>query len=297
MNSSPLKTALYVSSAMLAFAGNSILCRLALAEGAIDAASFTLVRLVSGAITLAVLTIALHSNALSSPLNWRKSDILGAIMLFGYAATFSFSYVNMATGTGALILFASVQFSMIGFHIISGNRMSHWEWGGLFMSLAGFGYLLIPNATRPDIGAAVLMAIAGLCWAVFTLLGKRTSDRPALMTMSISFLWASLLGAICAAVWGTFQSHSLEIADISSRGLLLAVLSGAIASGVGYAIWYAVLPKLSILRASVVQLSVPAIAAFGGWLALSEPITVSATISTLLILGGIALVFAARGNE
>ncbi|WP_315902062.1 DMT family transporter [Photobacterium rosenbergii] len=297
MNSSPLKTALYVSSAMLAFAGNSILCRLALAEGAIDAANFTLVRLVSGAITLAVLTIALHSQSFFSPFNWRKSDILGALMLFGYAATFSFSYVNMATGTGALILFASVQFSMIGFHLFSGNRMSLWEWVGLVVSLAGFGYLLIPNATRPDIGSAVLMAIAGICWAAFTLLGKRESDRPSLLTMSISFILASLLGGGIAMATGMLMPTSFQFELISSRGLVLAVLSGAVASGIGYAIWYAVLPRLSILRASVVQLSVPAIASIGGWIILSEQITLSTTIATLLVLGGIALVFAARSNE
>lgn len=282
---------------MLAFAGNSILCRLALAEGAIDAASFTLVRLISGAITLAVLTLVLHSNSLFSPSNWKKSDILGALMLFGYAAAFSFSYVNMATGTGALILFASVQFTMIGFHLFSGNKMSLWEWGGLVVSLAGFGYLLIPNSTRPDIGSAVLMVLAGICWAAFTILGKRESERPSLLIMSVSFILASLLGGSIAVAGGIIISFSPEIVDISSRGLLLAVLSGAVASGIGYAIWYAVLPSLSILRASVVQLSVPAIASIGGWIVLSEKITLATTISTLLILGGIALVFAARSNE
>ena len=297
MNTSPLKTALYVTCAMMAFAGNSILCRLALAEGAIDAASFTLVRLISGAITLAVLTLALHSNSLFSSSNWRKSDLLGALMLFGYAAAFSFSYVNMATGTGALILFASVQFTMIGFHLFSGNKMSLWEWGGLVVSLAGFGYLLIPNATRPDIGSAVLMVLAGICWAAFTILGKRESERPSLLIMSVSFILASLLGGSIAVAGGIIISFSPEIVDISSRGLLLAVLSGAVASGIGYAIWYAVLPSLSILRASVVQLSVPAIASIGGWIVLSEKITLATTISTLLILGGIALVFAARSNE
>lgn len=282
---------------MLAFAGNSILCRLALAEGAIDAASFTLVRLISGAITLAVLTLVLHSNSLFNLRNWQRSDILGALMLFGYAAAFSFSYVKMATGTGALILFASVQFSMIGFHLFSGNRMSLWEWGGLAVSMVGFGYLLIPNATRPDILSAVLMVVAGICWATFTILGKRASDRPSLLTMSISFLLASLLGAGVVTIEGIIIPLSSEIAHISSRGLLLAVISGAVASGIGYAIWYSVLPRLSILRASVVQLSVPAIASIGGWIILSEQITLSTTISTLLILGGIALVFAARSME
>ncbi|MGF1736549.1 DMT family transporter [Photobacterium satsumensis] len=283
---------------MLAFAGNSILCRLALAEGYIDAGSFTLIRLVSGAITLVVLTLAMHSRMSYSRANWKKSDIAGAMMLFGYAAAFSFSYVKIATGTGALILFASVQFSMIGFHLFSGNKMHFWEWAGLAVSLTGFGYLLIPNATRPDLFAAALMAFAGMCWAAFTILGKQSSERPPILTMSISFLLASTLAVVVAVVLAVFigvlPSVSMEFEHIAYRGVLLAVLSGAVASGIGYAIWYAVLPKLSILKASVVQLSVPALASIGGWLVLSEAITVSTGIATLLILGGIALVFASR---
>ncbi len=290
MDVSPLKTASFVIIAMLAFAGNSILCRLALAEGAIDAGSFTLIRLMSGAATLLILTIAKGLGPLHFPTHWKKTDIFGAIMLFGYAAAFSFSYVNIATGTGALILFASVQFSMIGFHILSGNKMQFWEWVGLGVSLIGFGYLLIPGATRPDLFAAVLMTVAGVCWATFTILGKQSQDRPAILTMSVSFLLASLLGLLVF-------SFSLEAESISYRGAVLAVLSGAVASGIGYAIWYTVLPMLTILKASVVQLSVPALASIGGWIVLSESITLSTGVSTLLILGGIALVFAGRSQS
>ncbi|PSU34796.1 DMT family transporter [Photobacterium lutimaris] len=275
---------------MLAFAGNSLLCRLALVEGSIDAGSFTLIRLISGAITLVVLTLAMHSKASYLPVNWKKSDIVGAMMLFGYATTFSFSYVNIATGTGALILFASVQFSMIGFHLFSGNRMQLWEWGGVGVSLIGFGYLLLPTATRPDVLAALLMIIAGMCWAAFTILGKQSTERPSILTMSINFLLASLLAVLVVVL----VPLSMEIEHITYRGALLAVLSGAVASGIGYAIWYAVLPTLSILRASVVQLSVPALASIGGWTVLREAITISTGIATLLILGGIALVFAVR---
>ena len=278
---------------MLAFAGNSLLCRLALVEGSIDAGSFTLIRLISGAITLVVLTLTMHSKASYLPVNWKMSDIVGAMMLFGYATTFSFSYVNIATGTGALILFASVQFSMIGFHLFSGNRMQLWEWGGVGVSLIGFGYLLLPTATRPDVLAALLMIIAGMCWAAFTILGKQSTERPSILTMSINFLLASLLAVLVVVL----VPLSMEIEHITYRGALLAVLSGAVASGIGYAIWYAVLPTLSILRASVVQLSVPALASIGGWLVLSEQITLTTIISTLLILGGIALVFAARSSD
>ena len=275
---------------MLAFAGNSLLCRLALVEGSIDAGSFTLIRLISGAITLVVLTLTMHSKASYLPVNWKMSDIVGAMMLFGYATTFSFSYVNIATGTGALILFASVQFSMIGFHLFSGNRMQLWEWGGVGVSLIGFGYLLLPTATRPDVLAALLMIIAGMCWAAFTILGKQSTERPSILTMSINFLLASLLAVLVVVL----VPLSMEIEHITYRGALLAVLSGAVASGIGYAIWYAVLPTLSILRASVVQLSVPALASIGGWTVLREAITISTGIATLLILGGIALVFAVR---
>ncbi|WP_231569049.1 DMT family transporter [Photobacterium gaetbulicola] len=191
-------------------------------------------------------------------------------------------------------MFASVQFSMIGYHLFSGNKLQFWECIGLLLSLSGFGYLLIPHATRPDLIAAVLMAIAGICWAVFTLLGKSISERPAMVTMAMSFALATLLGGLAGAVLFPYLS---EVGSFSYQGVILAVLSGAVASGIGYAIWYAVLPALSILKASVVQLSVPALASIGGWIVLSEKITISTAIATLLILGGIALVFAARSRE
>lgn len=294
MHKSPLRIVPLVTCAMLAFAGNSILCRLALAEGFIDAGSFTLIRLVSGAVTLVLLTLAMYSKASYSPSNWHKSDMLGALMLLGYAAAFSFSYINITTGTGALILFASVQFTMIGYHLFSGNKLQFWECIGLGLSLSGFGYLLVPHASRPDLLAAALMAIAGICWAAFTILGKSFSERPAMVTMAMSFALATLLGGLIAAVSFPYLAAA---ASLSYRGVILAVTSGAVASGIGYAIWYAVLPALSILKASVVQLSVPALASIAGWIVLSEKITISTAIATTLILGGIALVFAARSNQ
>jgi drug/metabolite transporter (DMT)-like permease len=272
---------------MLAFAGNSLLCRLALAEGTIGAGSFTLIRLLSGAATLTILIKAKDPGTSLFSMGRIKTDILGAVMLLGYAAAFSFSYVNISTGTGALILFASVQFSMIGFHLFAGSRMTLWEWAGVAISLTGFGYLLIPTATRPDLFAALIMMLAGVCWATFTILGKQPQQRPAIVTLSVSFLLTSLFSL-------PLVPFVLGAEIISGRGIILAVLSGALTSGIGYAVWYAVLPALTVLKASVVQLTVPALASIAGWIILSEPITVSTGVSTLLILGGIALVFTRR---
>nr|WP_070967920.1 DMT family transporter [Vibrio sonorensis] len=278
---------------MLAFAGNSILCRLALAEGVIDAGSFTQIRLLSGALTLLLLTSVTRTKQTETSTRtalrrtWSTRSVLTALMLFGYAVTFSFSYVNIATGTGALILFACVQFSMVTFHLASGNRMTPIEWLGLGISLIGFAYLLLPDATRPDLLSALLMAAAGIFWAVFTVLGKQEQHQPPVVTMTHSFCLAALFGLMTLS----FTQQNMEI---ETKGALLASASGAITSGLGYAIWYAALPKLSLVKASVVQLSVPALASIGGWVILTEPITYSTSIATLLILGGIAIVFVVR---
>lgn len=287
MQTASLKAALFTLSAMIAFAGNSILCRLALAEESIDAGGFTLLRLLSGAAILMAFTKTKGSTSSVKPTDWGKKDFLGALMLFGYTAAFSFSYVDISTGTGALILFAAVQFSLIGVHLFTGNKMAFREWAGLGISLFGFGYLLIPHATRPDLSAAVLMMLAGIFWACFTILGKQSQRRSAISTLSVSFLLASLLGLLLAP-------FVLEPESMSYRGIMLAILSGALTSGIGYAIWYAVLPTLTLLKASVVQLAVPALASVGGWFILNEPITLTTGVSSLLILGGIALVFVGR---
>ena len=160
---------LLVTCAMLAFAGNSILGRLALADSEIDPAGYTLIRLLSGAVALLIILRFNKSEWSKVSLRPNKTDLLAAFMLFGYAICFSYSYVNIATGTGALILFAVVQFSMIGFYLLSGNKMFFWEWVGLALSVAGFIVLMGPSAVRPDLFAAALMAVAGLCWAIFTL--------------------------------------------------------------------------------------------------------------------------------
>jgi len=272
---------------MVAFAGNSILGRLALAENAIDPAGFTLIRLLSGAVALLIIVRLKSVEWGKVSLRPNKTDLISAAMLFGYAISFSFSYVNIPTGTGALILFAVVQFSMIGFYLLSGNKMFFWEWVGLALSVSGFVFLMGPSAVRPDLLAAALMAIAGLCWAIFTILGKQSQRRSALAGMCMAFVLASVTGVM-------FAPLMLENIQLSSKGVLLAVASGAVTSAMGYAIWYTVLPGLTMLTASVVQLSVPALAGLGGWLFMRESISLSEAVATLLILAGIALVFSAR---
>ena len=270
---------------MLAFAANSILCRLALLDGAIGAGSFTFLRLISGAVVLFILFKIKHANSQVNKPSNLKVKIASALMLFSYAVTFSFAYISIATGTGALILFASVQISMIVVHIFKGNKISKIEYLGIAVSLFGFAYLLLPNATRPDLYSTLLMIISGISWAVFTLLGKQSNS--AILSISESFVGASIL-AMGLSPW------LLDFQQITAEGAGLAILSGAVASGGGYTIWYFVLPRISVLKASIVQLSVPALAIIGGAGLLNEPITLSLIVSTLLILGGITLVFVAK---
>ncbi|WP_375750435.1 DMT family transporter [Vibrio sp. HN007] len=288
-----LKTYVQVSAAMLAFAANSVLCRLALLETSMDAASFTLIRLISGAATLLFILFFMRKDDLKHNNIRRQFPLLAltSTLLFSYAAAFSYAYINMDTGTGALVLFASVQLAMIGYHLVSGNRLNFKELSGLVLALAGFVYLLLPSSSSPDLMATVLMMISGTSWALFTLLGKRasSSDRglKPIASMTYSFFGASLLSLfVLAWLW---DSNSVTII-----GLFFAVASGSIASALGYAIWYSVLPSISVLQASVVQLSVPALATLGGILFLGELLTLQLSLSSVAILGGIAIVFLGR---
>ncbi len=271
--------------AMLAFAANSILCRLALLNAAIDAGSFTFLRLVSGALVLFMLLKITAADSQTNKPGNLKIKLASALLLFSYALSFSFAYISIATGTGALILFTSVQITMIVVHIWTGSRIAKMEYLGMAVSLCGFVYLLLPDATRPDLYATLLMIISGISWASFSLLGKRTNS--AIASVSKSFFGASIL-AIGLSPW------LLDWQQITGEGAALAILSGAIASGGGYALWYMVLPRISVLKASIVQLSVPALALIGGAVLLNEALSYSLVLATLLILGGIALVFLAK---
>ena len=267
--------------ALIAFAANSVLCRLALGEGSIDAASFTAIRLLSGALVLLLLLTLKNKNESAAS----RGSWLASLMLFVYAITFSFAYISLDTGTGALILFAWVQISMILLSLVSGNRLHLSEWAGVFIAFAGFVYLMLPEVSSPSVTGFVLMTIAGIAWGVYSLKG-RGSGNP-LMDTAYNFLRTVPLVVILLII-------AMHDAQYTTEGIWLAVLSGAIASGVGYTIWYKALRGLSTTQAAVVQLLVPVIAAFGGVVFVSEVITVRLTLSALMILGGILLVVLGR---
>ncbi|MDB1123512.1 DMT family transporter [Vibrio algarum] len=283
-----MKTFLLTFIAMLAFAANSILCRVALLEGYIDAGSFTLIRILSGATTLLIITIIYNrSNLVTASFN-RKSVLVLSISLLFYALFFSLAYIELGTGTGALILFGVVQLSMLATYAYKGNRIIGFEWLGIGVAVSGFLILLLPSATRPDPLSALLMALSGVCWAIFTLQGK-VSGKP-LQSTTQGFVGSALL-ALLMLPW------LLSIETISRTGLMLAVCSGIFTSALGYVIWYMALRQLTVLTASIVQLSVPGIALLGGVILVGEPLSFNIALSTMCILGGIALVFIAQQKK
>jgi drug/metabolite transporter (DMT)-like permease len=264
---------------MVAFAANSILCRQALDTTPIDPATFTLIRLVSGAATL-WLIVRVRTGGAATAGRWTS-----AFSLFAYAAAFSFAYVSLGAGTGALILFGSVQATMISYGLLRGERFTVLQTAGFLFALGGLAALLLPGVTAPDWTGAILMIVAGIAWGAYSLMG-RASSRP-IETTAGNFLRAAAFGAVLSAV-------SLGIFAWDARGALLAVLSGAVASGLGYAIWYTVLPAMRATHAATVQLSVPVIAAIGGVLLLGEHLSLRLVLCSVAILGGIALVLHAR---
>ena len=276
-----IKTSVFTALALIAFAANSVLCRLALGEETIDAASFTVIRLLSGALVLlAILAFSNDKEASASKGSWSAS-----LMLFVYAVAFSFAYISLDTGTGALILFGSVQITMILLSLVSGNRLHLSEWVGVIIAFTGFVYLVLPEVTSPSVMGFLLMIAAGIAWGMYTLKG-RGSAHP-LKDTAYNFLRTIPLVIILLVI-------TIQDAHYSAAGVLLAVLSGGIASGIGYTIWYIALGGLSTTQAAVVQLSVPVIAAFGGVLFVSEAITARLTLSASMVLGGILLVVLGR---
>lgn len=268
--------------AMVAFATNSVLCRLALAHTAIDPASFTLVRIASGAAMLwllARLTRRGHGIAGS----WR-----GASALLAYAVCFSFAYVSLAAGTGALLLFGAVQATMVVKGLLAGERLSAVQWAGLALALLGLVALVAPGVTAPEPVGAALMVAAGVAWGAYSLLGRSSAEAPLVATAG-NFLRAAPLAVLPAAALALAGRASWD-----GAGLIYAVLSGALASGVGYALWYSALPGLTAARAASVQLSVPVITALGGVALLGETVSLRLALSSAAVLGGIALVVAGR---
>jgi drug/metabolite transporter (DMT)-like permease len=278
---SAVKTIVFTILALIAFAANSVLCRLALGENSIDPSSFTVIRLLSGAIILFfILNARSHKKHSSAKGSW-----FSGIMLFLYAITFSFAYITLDTGTGALILFGSVQLTMIILSIISGNRLHFTEWLGVTVAFAGFVYLVLPGVSTPSVKGFLLMTIAGIAWGIYTLKGRGSANP--LSDTSYNFLRTIPIVLILVAL-------TVSNAHYSANGIMLAILSGAVASGLGYTIWYLALSGLSSTQAAVVQLLVPVIAAFGGAIFVSEMITLRLTISASLVLGGILLVTLGR---
>jgi drug/metabolite transporter (DMT)-like permease len=263
--------------AMIAFASNSLLGRIALRETGIDAATFTSIRLVAGALMLWLIVRARAGRAAVAA----HGDWTSALALFAYAAAFSFAYRELAASTGALLLFGAVQATMIGHGLRSGERLHAPQLAGLLLALGGLVGLLLPGLSAPPLGSSLLMLAAGVAWGVYSLRGK-TRGSPLEVTAG-NFLRTVPITLVMSAVL-------LGNASVDPMGVVYAVLSGALASGVGYALWYAVLPSIRATTAATVQLSVPPLAALGGIVFLGEAMTWRLLLATVAILGGIAMV-------
>ena len=270
--------------ALLAFAGNSLLCRIALYETNIDPVSFTTIRLVSGALCLLLIVYLVKRQSLIySQKSWRS-----ALWLFVYAFCFSLSYIGLSAGTGALILFATVQLTMLSLSWWKGDRFSKPQWLGFVMAWLGLVYLFLPGVTAPPLTSAMLMIGSGIAWALYTLRGQQGGDPT--QTTALNFIY-SIPFALVLSIAG------LSNANLDAFGVIYAVLSGAITSGVGYAIWYAVLPSMKASTAASLQLSVPVIAAVAGVVLLDEMLTLRLSIASISILGGVGIVLYFRQKK
>lgn len=278
-----MRTVIMTCLALMAFAANSVLCRLALGTGSIDAASFTIVRLLAGSLAL-IIILLLRSERSFIPTH---GSWISSWMLFIYAISFSFAYISLDTGTGALILFGAVQITMILVSVYTGTHLKISEWIGVCVAFGGFVYLVLPGVSTPSPLGFSLMLISGVAWGFYTLRG-RGSERPLLDTAHNFMRTVPLLLILFF--------FTLSQVKYSPQGLLYAALSGGLASGVGYSIWYAALKHLSASQAAVLQLLVPVIAAAGGVLFVGELITSRLIISALMVLGGIFLVILGKYN-
>lgn len=277
------RTFLLTTLAMIAFAGNSLLCRAALRDTDIDAATFTSIRLISGALTLCLLLGVRGNRAPMKQGSWGS-----ALALFAYAAAFSYAYGGLSAAMGALLLFGAVQATMISIGIVRGNRPQLWQWVGFVVAFSGLVGLLLPGLTAPPLFSSLLMIGAGIAWGVYSLRAKGAGEPTAVTTGN--FVRAVPMALVLSLVMMTSAS-------IDTAGIGYAVASGAIASGMGYAIWYMALPLLQATTAATVQLSVPVIAAVGGVLLLTEPLTPRLVVAGVAILGGIAMVIRGGRNK
>ena len=276
-----MKTVFYTIFALICFAFNSILCRLALKSDEIDAPSFTAIRLISGAVMLFVI----YSFFGKKDSENKQGNWLSAFLLFLYAICFSFAYLGLTTATGALILFGSVQLTMIIFALVNGERPQILEWFGLILAFGGLVYLVFPGLAAPPILYSMLMMSAGIAWGFYTLRGKG-SENPLADTTGNFIRTVPMILVLGLPFLSQIQ--------LSNYGITLAILSGAFASGIGYSVWYAVLKHHTATRAAILQLAVPALAATGGAILLSEVISIRLILASSLILGGICLAILGR---
>jgi len=277
-----MKLILLTSLTMLAFAANSVLCRMALAGESIDAASFTAIRLASGALMLTILILfRAEFSGKSRHQVLRAGSWRSAAWLCLYATGFSFAYLSVSTATGALILFGAVQLTMMTASLISGERPGIRVWAGYSLAVAGMVFLLLPGASAPSLWGAALMAVAGAAWGMYSLRG-RASNNPLVQTAGNFLLTLPMVATMLLFSLGRLHGNI--------DGVMLAIASGALASGLGYALWYQVVSRMSGSTAATVQLSVPLLAAAGGILMMQEPVTMRLLLTGMMILGGIALV-------
>jgi len=279
----PVQTAALTTAALFAFAANSLLCRSALAPRLIDPASFTTIRIVSGAVTLFALTKLLPSRADAPP--GARGSWISAIALFAYAIAFSLAYVRIGAGVGALVLFGTVQITMVSWGLATGERPRLGEWMGLGLAVLGLAMFMLPGAHAPDSWGTVLMIAAGVAWGVYSLRGRKSS-RP-LLTTADNFVRAVPFAAGASAI-------ALGAVSATARGAALAAASGAIASGLGYCFWYLALPRHTATRAALVQLLVPILAALGAVVFLGESITLRLVGGGSVVVAGVALAIGAK---
>jgi drug/metabolite transporter (DMT)-like permease len=269
-----VRTLLITSITMAAFAANSLLTRGALGNHLIDAPSFTIVRLATGALTLALLVQARRRPAID------RGTWPSAVALAGYAVAFTLAYTRIGASVGALLLFGAVQVTMIGMGVARGERPLGRDWLGLLLAMGGLAWLTLPGATAPDLGGAMLMVVAGASWGVYSIAGRRSRDP--LAATGGNFWRAAILGGLALGAM-------VEPAAASLPGLGLAAASGALASGIGYTLWYSVLPALGNWRAALVQLTVPILTALAAVVLLAEPITPRLAVASALVIGGVWL--------
>ena len=291
---SPLRLVVFTALSMLAFTGNALICRAALLGGTIDAASFTMLRLLSGAVMLwlIILLRKVPHRAVSPSVTDR---IISGFVLFAYAAAFSYAYARVSAGAGALILFAAVQTVMIGYGFFRGERFNGLQWLGLLLAYAGLLALMLPSAKgatadSPSLFAYLIMLVSGAAWGVYSLLGRKAGDPR--VVSAHNFLYALPFAALLSVLM-----LAVEPLQLGTEGVCYALLSGAGASALGYIVWYSALPELKATTAASVQLSVPLMTAFGGILLLSEPFTLHFFLVSCAIIGGLAMVIFSKSQR